>query len=549
MVDESHENCNPTLEHLVDVVRGLRRGEPGAEAISVSPEPVANPVKCVNCGYIQEGQPVDRCPECGLLWASRLHDPTPWSLRPSVSHLFLTALDVWRWDRRTRVRTSLVPVAPESAQFANLCALLSAVLLGFAFAVALGEGSGSGTPWIALFAAEVLLGGILGYGLLRCLTWVTRISLGGMWRRELRFVPASIHYATAWWPPAALLLLVLAVLLLAPDLRREDRVLVMWLVGLWGAAAWAFWLWGSVGESGHVSLPGVRIAFVLIGVIAVAFQLTTGLLAIRQASPVKTMARLVTMTGGLTALGRTATSTLTNAPRTYALLIDCIPSDDERMIAGVLSRLGAVPETTVLLNGRGATLAAIEKAFYDLGGRIRKGDRFVVYLNGHGLRDGSGAIVVADGPLTAQKLRYLLSGAQTNRCFVVIDSCFGGKFISGLRGSCNAVVLASTDDRNVAFRSGLVPFWCAMASPESDWNGDGRLTIKEAYLQSYSEMLKKGEQTRRRAASVMPPGQYMRGLAGVDSSSPQLEALGEVDQDDFYVQTPPVPTAASQPGP
>ena len=29
---------------------------------------------CINCGYSQQGQVMDRCPECGLLWPSSLRE-------------------------------------------------------------------------------------------------------------------------------------------------------------------------------------------------------------------------------------------------------------------------------------------------------------------------------------------------------------------------------------------------------------------------------------------------------------------------------------------
>ena len=265
MAQVRRESERSTLEHLVKVVKDLRRGMSDPRQAPVFPEPDEKLIRCVNCGYVQQGQPIDRCPECGLLWASLLHDPTCWSYEPNAVHWLQTAVGVLTWDRRTRVRTSLIPATPESARFARLCALISAMLLGLAIAVALGSGGAKpGHPLFTTLFIRVLLGSVFGYGVLRATLWVSRMSLQGVWRRELRFVPASIHYAAAWWPPLALILLFLPVLV-RDGLQEEDRVATTWLVVLFGVGSWAFWMWASVSESGHVRRSGLRITFLVIG--------------------------------------------------------------------------------------------------------------------------------------------------------------------------------------------------------------------------------------------------------------------------------------------
>ncbi|HOW70440.1 MAG TPA: hypothetical protein PKY77_07550 [Phycisphaerae bacterium] len=537
----SHEDSGSTLRHLVDVVKGPdRRGDCGqAVPVKVAEERV----KCINCGYIQEGQRVDRCPECGLLWASLLHDPTCWSFQPNSRHLLLTALDVWRWDRRTRVRTALVPITPESARFASLCALVSAVILAIVFTVVLNGGSSSGEPPIALFAAEILLGSVLGYGLLRVVIWAMRLTLQGTWRRGLCFVPASIHYSAAWWLPIALFMLLFAAFF-AADPRWDDRAVVMSLAALFGVVAWASWLWSSVGESGHVSFPGLRIAALVIVFFIAAYQMTACLWALQQVNSATAFVRVVTKPGGPNALGQTALSTPAVVPRTYALVVDCISGGDEQLVLSIVSRLGASSQTSVVLTGQGATVGAIEQAFEQLGSRIRKGDRFIVYLNAMQVEGGRGAIQVANGRLAVQKLRYWISTTQTNRTFVIFDCPSGEGLIEGLRGPCSAVVLASRDYRSAAFRSGLTPFWQAMTDPEADWNVDGRITIKEADLHSREKL---DRRPGRRMVSRRLPAAYNGGPEAIGMLPPKLETLGDVDADDFYVQPSPSPSRASQP--
>ncbi len=102
---------------------------------------------------------------------------------------------------------------------------------------------------------------------------------------------------------------------------------------------------------------------------------------------------------------------------------------------------------------------------------------------------------MVDGEVTSQVLADFLDGLRAKRRLVIIDSCFGGNFIRSLRGS-GAVVLAATDDDNVAFTSGLQPFWTALANAAYDTNRDGRITIREAFWGAYRKMLAAAEKNR-----------------------------------------------------
>ena len=89
-----------------------------------------------------------------------------------------------------------------------------------------------------------------------------------------------------------------------------------------------------------------------------------------------------------------------------------------------------------------------------------------------------------------------------------------------------------------------------MEDPEADWNRDGRITVKEAFLHSYRKMVKKGEEiTPAVCLQCSPPEEYKRTATGMDVFSPQLDVLGEAHADDFSVETPPAPNSASRPAP
>ena len=94
-------------------------------------EPEEPLTSCINCGYDLRGQIVDKRPECGLHLASLYRDPTPWSsIRPSIPTWWRTSGAIWSWDRRTRIRTSLVPTTSKTRQFAVWSVLMAAVSLG-----------------------------------------------------------------------------------------------------------------------------------------------------------------------------------------------------------------------------------------------------------------------------------------------------------------------------------------------------------------------------------------------------------------------------------
>lgn len=497
--------------------------EPGGEIV------------CVGCGYSQDGQRIDRCPECGLLMASRLRDPTAWSATgPGAIGWWATAWRIWVWHRRTRIRTSWVPITAKSQSFAQWSIIASAVILGLALAVFNWNVKLPRLLAAVYFIVESIIGAVLAGALLAGGVWVLTVTVRGTWRRTLRFVPSCIHYGTAWWPPLSLLALLAACLYWAP--KTDESSVVLDLLLVMPLLTWGLWLWGSITEAGYFKHVGARLMVVVLCLAA----LGSGLVLLVPGSSRLVMVQLLDRTGSgllkVNLFGTYSANSLKAGSQSYALIIDAIPnSGDEQIIEQAIDKLGA--EDRVRIDGRHCTLEQIEKAFAVAGQDVHPEDKFILYINGHGAQNGSGAIAMANGFLTSQKLSELLSKMPTSRCLVVIDSCFGGKFIPALKENpnCNAVVITTTDNRNLAYYSGFGRFWKALVQAKPGSPGQTRVTVQEAFWSSYTGMLADGEDARSRnlKRAQSPPEWTMFVKEGY--ATPQLDIIGKARAEDFAV--------------
>lgn len=270
-----------TLRRLLQRKRGLA-GSPDPTPVDAPPSPLPSgtlldarmDAECVVCGYNLVGQTVDRCPECGLPLASGYRDPLQWmKTRPLILGWWWAAAGVWQWDRRIRVRTSLVPATPPARRFAAwsiaLCTIPAALAAGGLEAM---HPRGSSLRAMAAFLAAAPITWLL----LRAILFLLRIATTGRWR-QAPFVPASTYYATAWWPPAACALL-FVILMDAVIVADVDGATVRTVASA-GVLLWALWLWASIAESGRVRHVGWRVAavavLVLVGV-STALSVTAG---------------------------------------------------------------------------------------------------------------------------------------------------------------------------------------------------------------------------------------------------------------------------------
>jgi hypothetical protein len=361
------------------------------------------------------------------------------------------------------------------------------------------------------------------------------LVLEGVWRRRFRFVPTSIHYATAWWPPVASVLCFIS--LIYGLSRNQHLLLLAFATGLFGVVLWGFWLWASASESQHIPfvLPKLALMTLVFSVLAVV------LMAFIPGSVQTTINSILSHgKSGLTRVnlfGTFAADPIRRGPATYALVIDRLTSGDEGLILHRITQLGAEAGTRVEIRGDQCTLQQIKDALSALKRDLRSDDSLILYINGHGAEHGAGSIRMVDGEITTQMLSDFLSSLPTSDVLLVIDSCFGGKFITALRGECNAVVLASTDKDNLAFKSGLRQFWDAWGRVEFDADGDGRVAINEAFWLKYRSVLEEGE-SRRQAALILLGEDYpayKRRLNQSGYTTPQLEALGKAKEDRFAI--------------
>jgi hypothetical protein len=493
---------------------------------------------CVNCGYNQRGVRLQRCPECGLPLAAHYFDPTPWgAASPTAGTWWATARKVWTWDRRVRVRTSLIPRTAVARRFALWAILLTTLMASTASA--LGH-----TPTKSvkmLFAAQVAIHFIqgliiIGLFLLGVLFGLAQ-AMKSIWRRHYPFVPSSIYYATAWWTLTACLFLLitgLSPLFAAYDL--PDLTVIPCLVGL---VPWGLWLGASLSEAECASRPTLRFGSTILASLVVGGVVWLGIPGTAQFTVKQIMAL---RESGLTR-AQTFGSVQAGLPRatqqTYALIIDAIQSADADLALRGTEKLGADQATRVLVRGNAATMENIRCSLASLRGDVKLKDRVVLYIHGHGAKDGAGAIQMRDGFVTSQMIADFVKDLPTPHVLVIIDSCFGGKFVQAVRASGHAaVVLTSTDNQNVSYQDGLRPFWTVLLQPQpsADGDGDGRVTVSEAFWSVYSNMLKEGEVTRTKWATYKPETDWM--LAEFGYSTPQLDVLGNASEGDFYVQIP-----------
>ena len=524
-----------TLSRLLRLKKalGLSESRP-ARLVSADEAGKQAPLRCVNCNYDLGGQPIDRCPECGLVLASCYRDLTPWALqRPRPLGWLATAKAVWTFNRFIRVRTSLVPTTPETTTFALWSILATAILAGAAMAVHRAAEAEAMPMLAALFVAAFLAGSVVTGAFLAATLYATAIALTGRWRR-FEFVPASVHYASAWWPPIALAVLLLAWIHAA--VRPADMPAFVAAVSLGGVILWSGWLASSITESGRVRRAAGRV--VAVG-LAFAIGGATLLWAAEWSVRTGMTQAFAAADAGLRSVrlfGSFGAERLTKEPRTYALVIDAIPSDDEPLILERLTQMGAGPSNRVIVRGLDCTLATAKRAFRAAAEQVEAGDRFILYINGHGARHGAGSIRIADGEITSQNISDFLESLRTPDRLVVIDSCFGGTFLRSLQ-SCDAMVLAATDKDNVAFTSGLRAFWEALGAADADRNGDGKITVPEAFWGAYREMLAAAEEKRQTLLRRPDNDEEVISILSDEGyATPQLDTFGRTDENVFTIE-------------
>ena len=116
--------------------------------------------------------------------------------------------------------------------------------------------------------------------------------------------------------------------------------------------------------------------------------------------------------------------------------------------------------------------------------RIQPGDLLLVYLTGHGYRMfGRPVLELQDGPITARELLGRLAALPFGTLILIADQCYSGGFVkAAVALGRNVVAVSSADDRHEARCEPFVrPFWLAALAVESDADGDGTVSVEEAF--------------------------------------------------------------------
>ena len=167
-----------------------------------------------------------------------------------------------------------------------------------------------------------------------------------------------------------------------------------------------------------------------------------------------------------------------------------------------LSQLGYAPQNTLVLAPAASTDAAgsaaagpapwrqpateqgLRQAFAQLRGRMRPGDRLLVYLTGHGYRMfGRTSLALQGGSITARELMQRLGELPFGKLILIADQCYSGGFAdAALALGRNVVAVSSTDDRHeVRCEPFIRPLWLAAVAAESDTRGNGFVSVEEAF--------------------------------------------------------------------
>jgi hypothetical protein len=302
-----------------------------------------------------------------------------------------------------------------------------------------------------------------------------------------------------------------------------------------GISLWALWLWVSCGSWPH-PVPSIPIACSALGLFLLPLFLLPEVPAL--AKSVRTGAVNLVVRTKEAASASSPGLAMPWRPRSQALIIDAIPRTNDAVIWHAVRNLGGRGCRVVSLLEAECTMDSIEEQFYSLPEQVGGRDKLILYINGHGAQEGSGVIQMADGYITSQWLSRVLKSLPTPHKLVIIDSCFGGKFLEAFDQDIDAVVLTATDNRNFAWGYGVVPLWTALRNPASDelGNADGQVSINEAFFYAYRTMLKRGEAARQTCIAFEDNPEIREELVTAGAMSPQLRVFGDADPTVFAVE-------------
>ncbi|MFI4914712.1 MAG: C13 family peptidase, partial [Steroidobacterales bacterium] len=135
-----------------------------------------------------------------------------------------------------------------------------------------------------------------------------------------------------------------------------------------------------------------------------------------------------------------------------------------------------------VLSGEAATRAAIRLLLRQLAGKLRREDRLLLYLIGHGSYDGVDYKFNIPGPdITGRELAGLLNGLPAEQQVIVCTGSASGALLEPLKSPTRVVITAtrSGSEKN-ATRFGD-DFVAALTDAAADTDKSGAISAKEAF--------------------------------------------------------------------
>jgi len=203
-----------------------------------------------------------------------------------------------------------------------------------------------------------------------------------------------------------------------------------------------------------------------------------------------------------------------------------------------------VPEGNITyLSDRGATRAAVEKAFADIAGRAKPNDEVFILLIGHGSFDGSTAAFNLVGPdLTAEDYARLIGKFGAQRVVFVNTSSASGAFLKPLAGPGRVIVTATKTGGERNDTDFPEYFVAAFGDDSADRDRNGHVSVAEAFEYAKTKVTQAFQQKGllltehatlddsgegRLASTIFLGGNRSGSTLQVDTSDPAMRALVE----------------------
>jgi hypothetical protein len=244
------------------------------------------------------------------------------------------------------------------------------------------------------------------------------------------------------------------------------------------------------------------------------------------------------------------------AQQTHLLVITGVPGDEEHAqkfqtwattFIEAAKKKDAVPDANITsLSDKQSTRAGVEKAFADLGSRVKPGDAVFILLLGHGSFNGTQAFFNLPGPdLTVEEWNKLVTKLPAQRVAFVNTASSSGAFLPAIAAPGRVIVTATKTggERNETQFPEF--FVAAYNDPAADRDRNGHVSVAEAFEYAKTKVVQAFQQKGLLLTehAVMDDGGEghlastlflgtgrAEGALAVDLSNPAMKAL--VDEKD-----------------